>query len=373
MTRNIHIVFTGGGTLGHLTPALAVATNLAERVKNLRVTFAGSGKSMERDFVTRAGFDYLAVASRPLPRRASEAFSFLFDNMAGYFSAGRFLDEADVDAVVASGGYVSLPMGRAAARRRLPLVLLEQNVVPGQANRWLSRWARLMCTSFAETEVSAKLKCPVRFTGNPTFPAAPQASTNFLERRQLIVLGGSGGARSLNENVPKALHKIRDQLAGWKIMHQTGAADLDATRELYRKLALDAEVAALWTDVREMLPHAGLAVCRAGGTTLAELAVAGVPAVLLPYPNAAENHQRKNAAVFASAGAASMVDEIDPEGRLDDRLAEALAMTIGFDAAREGMSQAMQRMAQPDAAAQAAKLIWSVFSSQAKRVRPAVV
>ncbi len=152
MKNTQHIVFTGGGTAGHLFPGLAVARKLAAGRPGVRITFAGAGKPLERELVDAAGFDYLPLSSRPLPRRAREALSFVVENMAGYFAAGRFLDEEQVAGVVGLGGYASVPLGRAAARRRLPLVLLEQNAVLGRANRWLSRFAGLLCTSFPETE-----------------------------------------------------------------------------------------------------------------------------------------------------------------------------------------------------------------------------
>ena len=220
--------------------------------------------------------------------------------------------KSNVAGVVGLGGYASVPMGRAAARRRLPLVLLEQNVVLGKANRWLSRFASLVCTSFEQTEQQIRSRCPVRWTGNPirSFEAgrfSPLVSISGLSRPaapRLIVLGGSGGARSLNENVPRALYKIRHLLTGWEILHQSGEADVEATRELYRKFALEARVEAFWPDLPVLLAGSSLAICRAGGTTLAELSAAATPAVLLPYPHAADDHQRKNADIFVAAGAA---------------------------------------------------------------------
>ena len=119
---------------------------------------------------------------------------------------------------------------------------------------------------------------------------------------RLVVLGGSGGARSLNENVPRALYKIRHLLTGWEILHQSGEADVESTRDLYRKFALEARVEAFWPELPALLAGSSLAVCRAGGTTLAELSAAATPAVLLPYPHATDDHQRKNADDFRRRG-----------------------------------------------------------------------
>ncbi len=368
MKTTQHIVFAGGGTAGHLIPGLAVAEKIAANRPGVRITFAGTGKALERDLVDAAGFEYLSLSSRPLPRKASETLSFFVENMAGYFAAGRFLDDEDVAGVVGLGGYASVPLGRAAARRSLPLALLEQNTVLGRANRWLSRFAKLLCTSYEETERIGRVRGAVRCTGNPTRESEPLLVADE-DRPRLIVLGGSGGARSLNENVPRALHKIRHLLNGWQIIHQSGESGLESTRELYRKFALEAEVEAFWPNMPAMLAGSSLAVCRAGGTTLAELSAAGTPALLLPYPQAADGHQRKNAEFYVSAGAAQMLNECDLIGRFDDQLAEMLVQLITDANCRTLLGQGIRRLARPRAATHVASLVWSLVTSQANSKR----
>ena len=162
-------------------PGLAVAEQLAAMIPLVRITFFGGGKPFERHWVTRAGFDYFAVAARPLPRSGREAVSFVVENLAGYLAAKRFLRETDVAAVIGLGGYASVPMAQAAARRRVPLVLLEQNAVPGRATRWSARRASLVCTSFKET--MAGCRCSVRVTGNPIRSGSiPQPQPASLDR-----------------------------------------------------------------------------------------------------------------------------------------------------------------------------------------------
>jgi UDP-N-acetylglucosamine--N-acetylmuramyl-(pentapeptide) pyrophosphoryl-undecaprenol N-acetylglucosamine transferase len=363
--KSIHIVFSGGGTGGHLFPGLAVAERLSEEIANLRVTFAGSGKAFEQKHVAAAGFEYLALPCRPLPGKPGEAVSFIVENLAGYFAARRFLKEEKVDAVVGLGGYASVPMGRAAARSDIPLVLLEQNVIPGRANRWLAKQSDLICTSFPETEERLPGQCPVRFTGNPVrreFLAfqgkQPKAAP------QLLVLGGSGGARSINENVPRALYRLQSQLTNWKILHQTGEADFQATTVLYEKLAVEATVVPFLNDLPRQLQQSNLVVCRAGGTTLAELAAVGVPAVLIPYPTAKDDHQRKNALVYANAGAALLVEEPAVPGRLDDALTEQLQLFLPEAEKWQEMSAAMARLGRPHAAADVAEMVWSLICSR---------
>jgi UDP-N-acetylglucosamine--N-acetylmuramyl-(pentapeptide) pyrophosphoryl-undecaprenol N-acetylglucosamine transferase len=368
--KTIHIVFSGGGTGGHLFPGLAVAERLAEEIVNLRITFAGSGKAFEQKHVSAAGFEYLALPCRPLPDKAGEAVSFIVENLAGYFTARRFLKEERVDAVVGLGGYASVPMGRAAARNATPLVLLEQNVIPGRATRWLSKKADLICTSFSETEERLSGCCQVRLTGNPVRRDFLAFQGKRLDAApQLFVLGGSSGARSINENLPRALYKLKNQLIGWKILHQTGEVECKSTALLYEKLAIEATVLPFIHDLPKQLQNADLVVCRAGGTTLAELAAVGVPAVLIPYPNAKNDHQRKNACVYANAGAAFLVEEPAAPGRLDDALAEQLQLFLPEEEKWREMSAAMARLTRPHAAADVAELVWSMICSRAWRAK----
>jgi UDP-N-acetylglucosamine--N-acetylmuramyl-(pentapeptide) pyrophosphoryl-undecaprenol N-acetylglucosamine transferase len=302
-----------------------------------------------------------------------------------------------------------VPMARAAIRRDVPLVLLEQNAIPGRATRWLARRATLICAAFDETLAGLRCRCPVRVTGNPirfgfdratqvtlsTIAAGPEERGEGREERgageslespvppspfplppsrsQLLVLGGSGGARSLNENVPRALYKVRRQLGGWHVVHQSGQSDLDATKSLYRKFDLPATVVPFVDDMPSMLRATDLAVCRAGGTTLAELSAAGVPSVLLPYPRAADDHQLANARVFSAGGGCVTIDEREISDRLDDRLADMLCFLLANEALRRRMSAAMCMLARPAAAQDVAELIWSIISSRSLQAQPAAV
>lgn len=348
-----HIVFTGGGTGGHLFPGLAVAQRLAEFLPEFRITFAGSGKPLEQEHVAAAGWQYLCLRCRPWPRRLGDVGRFVVDNLLGYRAAARFLAEHSVSVVVGLGGYTSGPMARAATRRRIPLVLLEQNVIPGRANRWLASHAAAVCTSFAQTREHLPARCRVLHTGNPIRRGFESSS----ESRQLLILGGSSGARTLNEQVPRALAQVRAKLTGWKIVHQTGQVDADATRDLYHSLGLDATVVPFVTDMPGTLAQTGLAICRAGGTTLAELAAAAVPAILVPYPHAANNHQRLNADVYATVGAGLVLDDRDAPGQLDRRLADLLSQLLDAPPQLATMAQAMRRLAKPDAAGEVARVI----------------
>jgi len=354
----LQIVFSGGGTGGHLFPGLAVAEELLRRAPQARITFAGSGKALERRETAAAGFQYLALPCRPLPRRARDTATFLAKTISGMLAAGRFLGRNNVTVVVGLGGYASVPAGRAAARRGLPLVLMEQNAVPGRATRWLARRASLVCAAWSQAQLQLRCRCPVRVTGTPVrraFGATEKTAT--AGPRQLLILGGSGGAQSVNENLPVALGRIRSPLDGWRIVHQSGERDFEMTRDLYRKLALPATVTAFIAEMPDVLRSSDLVICRAGGATLAELAITGAPAVLLPYPHATDDHQRCNAELYAGSGAAVMLDERQVSGRFDDHLACAISELLIDQHRRRRMSAAAGRLARPYAASHVARCI----------------
>ncbi|NLS92392.1 MAG: UDP-N-acetylglucosamine--N-acetylmuramyl-(pentapeptide) pyrophosphoryl-undecaprenol N-acetylglucosamine transferase [Planctomycetaceae bacterium] len=405
------VVFSGGGTAGHLFPGLAVARRLAGMLPKLRIVFAGGGREQEKRLIEEAGFHYLTVPCRALPRRLRDVLPFVAINWSGYRAARRFLAQNPVRVVVGLGGYASVPMARAALRRRIPLVLMEQNVVPGRANRWLARRADVLCSAFAEVKHYLPPHCHWRVTGNPvrdTFltnsPAESAVSTAgrafhgahrqsglrppwpplptelaappgdvepppVQRPHQLVVLGGSRGARWLNTNVPLALAAISKHFAGWRVVHQTGHDDHEATAAIYRRLKIDAVVQPFIADVAKLLAGSDAAICRAGGTTLAELAACGVPALLVPYPHAADDHQRRNAEVFAAAGACFLLDEREAEEHPEQSLAALLLPLVGSRSTRDAMSERMRALAHPDAAADIATMIGNMLGEE--RLSPA--
>jgi UDP-N-acetylglucosamine--N-acetylmuramyl-(pentapeptide) pyrophosphoryl-undecaprenol N-acetylglucosamine transferase len=370
--KTLHLVFAGGGTAGHLFPGLAVAEYLARALPRLKVTFAGTGKALEARLVAAANFDYVTIPSRPMPRRPREAWDFLTTSFSGFRAARRLLAEERVSLVVGLGGYASVPVARAAARRGVPTVLLEQNAYPGRATRWLASSANAICATFAEIQPHLQTDAPLHVVGNPIraqfAAAAAQGREHFdngLNRpRQLLVLGGSGGSRTLNEQAPRALYKARAAIKGWQIVHQTGERNAAAVRELYRKFGLKATVSTFFDDVPRLLAETDIAVSRAGGTSLAELAACAVPTILVPYENAADNHQRLNADVLHTAGAADLIDPRDVEGRLDNRLAESVTRLAARADARERLSTSIAQFARPDATRAVASIIRDILRSR---------
>jgi UDP-N-acetylglucosamine--N-acetylmuramyl-(pentapeptide) pyrophosphoryl-undecaprenol N-acetylglucosamine transferase len=363
MPRSIHVVFAGGGSTGYLHPGLAVAAYLQQRLPQARITFAGTGKAFERHSVRANGFAYVAMPSQPVPRNPFRAMRFVTDNVAGYWASRWYLREHHVSLVVGLGGYASAPTVRAATSRGIPTILLEQNAVPSPVTRWLARSADMVCAGFDDVRAHLPANTPLVVTGNPARPAFEQlyraskakAGANETRlpndrERRLVVIGGVGGARTLNESMPLALEQLGDRLRGWQVVHQTGEGHLQDTLHRYRNVGVEALVVSFIDELAPLLFQSHLVVCRAGGTTLSELALAGVPAVFVPFTRYAETHQLANADVAVAAHAATIIDETSLEGPLDDALVQHLASLVTDDARRKAMAVNMRSLARPEAA-----------------------
>lgn len=340
------MIVAGGGTGGHLFPGLAVAEQWAG-ADAASVLFVGSASGIEARVIPQTRFAFRPLAIRGLRGRGWRgALGLVVQLPAAVAAALRELGRFRADVVLGVGGYASFPVVAAAWLRRVPAVLLEQNAHPGLANRALGHLARRVCTTFA----AANAYFPagkVVVTGNPVraFPAlAPVARDGF----HLLVFGGSQGAHRLNLALADAAAALFAAVPDLRILHQTGAADRDALAARYAALGVAAEAVAFIDDMGAAYHRADLVVCRSGATTVAELAVLGKPAILVPYPFAADDHQRANAAVVAAAGAGVLLLDAECDG---ERLA---AEVIGLAADRAklaAMAAAARRLAVPDAAA----------------------
>jgi UDP-N-acetylglucosamine--N-acetylmuramyl-(pentapeptide) pyrophosphoryl-undecaprenol N-acetylglucosamine transferase len=285
-------------------------------------------------------------------------------------AARRLLTRWQPDLFVALGGPGAAPAVQAAIAIGVPVVLLEYNATPSRLTQKYADRAALVCGGFESLRESLSGIAPLHIAGNPIRAAFLRAFRRRVEtfatkrrwdhntpgaRGKLVVLTGTGGDRAaLNEDVPKALYKARSELAGWSIIHQSGGRDRRRTQSLYAKLGLRAEVKPYIHDMPRVLATADLAIARPGAITLAELAAAGVPAILVPSGEPGDEHQRANAAVFSTARASRTIGERCDTGRLDGRLAEAVAEIAGNPKIHLEMVASMLRQARPNAAIQLA-------------------
>jgi UDP-N-acetylglucosamine--N-acetylmuramyl-(pentapeptide) pyrophosphoryl-undecaprenol N-acetylglucosamine transferase len=261
-------------------------------------------------------------------------------------AAAKFRETAP-DGVVGAGGYLSAPVLSAALLRQIPIFLLEQNAVPGKVNRLFGRAARRIYAAWPGCERSFPTQV-LRVMGNPIREALLPHEGEDRERSALLVLGGSQGAEAINRLMMEALPLLRAVLpAGARILHATGERECDRVRQEYRKIGVEAEVVPFQADMASWYRRSALAISRAGGMALSELLAWGIPSVLIPYPHAADDHQKANAECARDGGASVVC----PEGRMDGRrLARRVGELVSDGERLERMRRAALRLARPDAA-----------------------
>lgn len=322
-----------------------------EREPQARILFLGSDRPIERSILSSTPFEHLVLPvpyGSDLRRRPVQLVRHL---MAACRAAGRVMRSARPTAVIGCGGFASVAPVVAARRLDVPCLLLEQNVIPGRATRWLSRLGGTVCLTYRESAVRLPRSARAIVTGNPVRRqiAALAGDRPRGESQTLLVLGGSQGARRINDLMLRAATVCRPLREEWRIVHQTGAADEERVRHAYAALGIEASVSAFFADAADLYRQAGAVVSRAGGTTLAELACAGLPALLIPYPQAADDHQWHNAEWFASAGAAVRCDDTGDGLSMSSRFEDLLGSLLQDADRRTRMAKAMSRLARPQA------------------------
>lgn len=368
------VLCSGGGTGGHVNPALATAQALASA--GAHVTFVGTPHGLEQRLVPAAGFELHTVSARPLRGRRLGAPAAVATVARAAVQVARLIRAERIDAAVAFGGYTAGPLAAGARLTRTPLVVHEQNAVPGLANKLAARWAASVAVSVPGVAENFPRPERVVLTGNPVrsdlaadrLPDRAAAATRLdldPARRTVLVFGGSLGARRLNDAVMGAtgLWSRPDEL---QVLHATG------TRDAQRSAAAWAEtdhrglhvVHRPFLDVMaDAYAAADVAVCRSGASTVAELTLAGVPSVLVPYPHAAADEQTANARALADADAALVM----PDHELDAaRLVECVE-SIVFDHDRlSTMRRAARELGRPDAATAVAELVMAAARSRSR-------
>jgi UDP-N-acetylglucosamine--N-acetylmuramyl-(pentapeptide) pyrophosphoryl-undecaprenol N-acetylglucosamine transferase len=339
-----------------LFPGIAVVEELRRRQPELEVLFVGTERGIEARVVPEMGERLALIEVRPLKGRSLVRLAQNVLKLPGAASqALGILRRFRPDLVIGVGGYASGPVLAAAAATGVPTAVLEQNARVGLTNRLLSTVVGRAYVTFPETAATFRA-ARVRTSGNPVrrafVDAARRAATDpdgFEARaRRLLVMGGSQGAQALNRVVPHALAEAGIADRGIAIVHQTGATMRDEVARQYRELGLDAEVVAFIDDMASAYSAAALVIARAGATTVAELCAVGRPAILVPYPYAADDHQGKNAEALERAGAARCIREADLDAV---RLGEEVARLLSDEPARRAMAAAARGLGRPDAAA----------------------
>ena len=354
MKGPFNVVIAGGGTGGHLYPGIAVAREL-QRMADVTVTFAGTAAGIEARVVPHEGFELDVIRSAGLKGKSLSAL--LRGAMlvpAGIGDAMRLLGRRKPRVVIGVGGYSSGPVVLAAVMRRIPTLVMEQNAMPGFTNRTLAPLVGAAAVTWPETET---------FFGGKAFVSGNPVRAEFLQNvegtnaaaehdggtrpARVLIFGGSQGAHAINMAMVAAAPELVRRHPGLQIVHQTGTADSELVGNGYRSAGIEARVEPFLYAMDREMTAADLVICRAGATTLAELAAASKPALLVPLPTAADDHQRKNAEATARAGAAVVLEQKALTG---DVLAAEISRLLGDAGLRARMSAAALALAKPDAA-----------------------
>ncbi len=353
------IVIAGGGTGGHLYPGIAIAEELQRRWQGVRILFAGVGLPLERDIVGQHGFELIAIRSggvigKSLAGRVRGGLR----AAAGFIQSLRLLMKTKPQAVIGVGGYASGPMVMAAVVLRVPTLIQEQNYHPGMTNRLLAPWVKRVAVSFEETKHSFGGRGEL--TGNPIRAAFAAVRRKVRgETFQVLIFGGSQGARAINDAVIAALPHLEANRLGLHFQHGTGPRDLERVTRAYAEGRFEAQVLPYISNIREAYEQADVVIARAGASTVSEIAACGKASILVPLPTAAHDHQRSNARKFAEAGAAILLEEAGLGG---EALARAILALRDEPAKVVTMERAAAAIARPDAAARIVDMVEELFA-----------
>ncbi len=355
------VIIAGGGTGGHLFPAVALGEELMRERPDANVLFVGTSAGLEAKWFPGKGFNYELFGVHGLRGHSIvERMRALGEFFRAIGLARATLRKFRADLVVSAGGYASAPMAVAAILARVPLVLMEQNTRPGLANRMLWRFAHRICIGFSD--VAAYFSpSKVCVTGNPVrFAFRPEREDRGRGPFQILVLGGSSGAHRLNLGVLGAFKILRKSVIKLMVVHQTGEADEELVRRTYRDLGQDAEVVSFIDDVAEALHRADLVVARAGAMTVTDIALAARPAIFVPYPFHRDLQQLHNARVIERRGGAIIVADDD---QMAEKLARELERLVEDPVGLDEMARRTRDVAYPDAAKRIARVCLEVIDS----------
>jgi UDP-N-acetylglucosamine--N-acetylmuramyl-(pentapeptide) pyrophosphoryl-undecaprenol N-acetylglucosamine transferase len=356
-SQRLRVLIAGGGTGGHVIPALAIARELRD-AHGAEVRFVGTARGLETRLVPEAGFPLELIRVGQL-KNVSMATKLrtMADLPLGVMRCVGLVRSFRPDVVVGVGGYASGPAMMAAILLRVPTLAFEPNAVPGLANRLVGKWVNAAAVNFEETRRYFR---GARVTGIPVrqefFAIGDRQASVPKDEGQsrsvrLLVFGGSQGARIFNEVMPKIAKGLMEYVPGLRILHQAGAQFAEPVADAYASGGADAtcwEVSAFLDDMPRRFADADLILCRSGASTVAELAAAGKAAVLVPLPTAADNHQFKNAEVFAAAGAAELRVQ-GSDAAMESFLSSDLSALLLDPVRRREMGRKVRGLAHPDA------------------------
>lgn len=348
------IIIAGGGTGGHLFPGIALAqTSQLNRPidQQLQVLFLCTERPFDARELTRYKFDYKILSSP----RLSLSPKFIIKFIKALITAYQAMTKLRPDYVIGLGGYGSFPSLIIAKMLNIPIILLEQNLLPGKVNRWLSAWAKLVLCQWQGSKKYLANPLRARIIGSPIRTEIKRIARDGAckklglepDKKILAILGGSQGAEAINRLIVENINTLNRHKSQLAVIHLTGEADYQKVKATYESSGISHYVVAFSRQMSEIYSCADLVIARAGGITIAELTALGIPAVLIPYPHAAENHQYLNAREFANYGAGLMIEQKN----LNNEKLKYLIEEILFDeSVLSQMAQLSQKLGFPHSA-----------------------
>lgn len=357
--RNASFFFAGGGTGGHIYPAMAVAEQLLRLRPDATIHFFCSSRNVDSHILSQSSFNYTILPAQGFSLRPATLVGFLKSFYASYRSAGRIISSADGAVVVGVGGFVAAPVCYFAHRHRIPLFILNVDMVPGRASRLIGRWADGIFVQFEDTvscfsaskAIVNVVGCPLRSRFAAPDPAAAVKKLGLdASKKILLITGASSGSSSINETICAILDKLAVFSSTWQLVHITGSRDFDAVQRRYADALIANKVLSYWDDMPDLLAAADLVVGRSGAVSVAEYAACGTPSICMPYPHHRDRHQYLNAGKLVEAGAAVIVDDVPDMTDRCEWLYEQLEELMADDHQRRQMRQSCRQLAVPDAA-----------------------
>ncbi|WP_408955845.1 undecaprenyldiphospho-muramoylpentapeptide beta-N-acetylglucosaminyltransferase [Natroniella sp. ANB-PHB2] len=368
----MRILISGGGTGGHIYPGLAIAKTIDKKKNDAEIVFVGTEQGLEADIIPKEGYQLKTIQVQGLPRKISvELVKAVFKSVIGTFEAKLILNEFKPDIVVGTGGYVCGPVVLAAALSNIPTVIHEQNAYPGLTNRLLAKVVDKIALSNYDAREHLGDSDKVVLTGNPIRPEILEQNRikAFKElglnpnQKVILVFGGSRGAKSINQAVVKLYKEIK--CSDLQLLHITGNDGFEKVKAEAKKLGINSLksgqiiIKPYLYNMEAALNIADLVISRAGATGLAEITACGIPAILIPYPYAAENHQEHNARSLERMNAAKVILDQELTG---EKLIEIVNELLFDQQKLMKMAQASKELGQPNAADKLAALIQSLIS-----------
>jgi len=361
--------FAGGGTGGHIYPAVAVAERIINLAPRAKIHFFCSSRDIDAQILSKTGFKYTPLPAKGFSIRPAELIDFCTCFLKSWRIANEVIAECKNATVIGIGGFVAAPVCWAGRKRRADVVLLNVDIVPGRANRIIARWADEIFVQFEDTaEYFAKNKAKVSVVGCPLRSSFenPQPEEAIKElgldknKKILLITGASSGSQSINEAFCSLLDKLSAFSSDWQIVHLAGRADFESVLRKYTDAKITHKVLGYCDDMAELLSAADLVVGRSGAVSVAEFAAANTPSICMPYPYHKDMHQYLNAGKLVEAGAAIIVDDLPDAKDRSEWLWEELEELLKDDQKRRRMRKACKIIANKQASLKIAEKLLKI-------------